>query len=478
MSFDRPYTANGSGQFFYWEVYYVRWLERNGYDVTYTTDVDTHANGGALLNSKGFLSVAHDEYWSNEMFDAAAAARDAGVNLGFFTSDAATWQMRFEASASGSANRVIVCYKDAAIDPVQGPTTTVEFRDPPVNRPEQTLEGVQFTSSIAFGGTVPYVVTNSSSWVYAGTGLQDGDSVPGVVGYEMDRLMSNYAGPTTSNQTLLSHSPFMNTGGLSDYANSSIYQAPSGAWVFAAGTISWSRGLENIFPGDQGADPRIQQTTANVLNAFLNGAPIVQKLTMSAPASATAGQSLTMRVTAANSQGNPVSTYRGTVHFSSSDGQAVLPADYTFTAADAGVHQFSIALKTAGNQTVNVLDTVNAGLSATVTVTVTAGPAATLSLAAPSSAKATTAFNVTVTLRDQFGNVATGYRGSVHFTSTDVVAQTLGDLPADYTFTSGDAGTHTFSVTLVTVGNQTITVADMANSTLNATSPPIAVGLL
>ena len=478
VSFDRPYTANGSGQFFYWEVYYVRWLERNGYDVTYTTDVDTHANGGALLNSKGFLSVAHDEYWSNEMFDAAAAARDAGVNLGFFTSDAATWQIRFGASASGSANRVIVCYKDAAIDPVQGPTTTVEFRDPPVNRPEQTLEGVQFTSSIAFGGTVPYVVTNSSSWVYAGTGLQDGDSVPGVVGYEMDRLMSNYAGPTTSNQTLLSHSPFMNTGGLSDYANSSIYQAPSGAWVFAAGTISWSRGLENIFPGDQGADPRIQQTTANVLNAFLNGAPIVQKLTMSAPASATAGQSLTMRVTAANSQGNPVSTYRGTVHFSSSDGQAVLPADYTFTAADAGVHQFSIALKTAGNQTVNVLDTVNAGLSATVTVTVTAGPAATLSLAAPSSAKATTAFNVTVTLRDQFGNVATGYRGSVHFTSTDVVAQTLGDLPADYTFTSGDAGTHTFSVTLVTVGNQTITVADMANSTLNATSPPIAVGLL
>ncbi len=478
VSFDRPYTANGSGQFFYWEVYFVRWLERNGYDVTYTTDVDTHANGGALLNSRGFLSVAHDEYWSKEMFDAAEAARDAGVNLGFFTSDAATWQIRFEASASGAANRVIVCYKEASIDPMQGPTTTVEFRDPPVNRPEQTLEGVQFTSSIAFGGTVPYVVTNSSSWVYAGTGLQEGDSVPGVVGYEMDRLMSNYAGPNTTNQTLLSHSPFMNTGGQPDYANSSVYQAPSGAWVFAAGTISWSRGLENIFPGDQGADPRIQQTTANVLNAFLNGAPIVQKLTMSAPASASAGQAFTVRVTAANSQGNPVATYRGTVHFSSGDGQAVLPSNYTFTSADAGVHQFSITLKTAGNQTVNVVDTVDAGLSATVTVRVTAGPAATLSLAAPSSAKATQPFNVTVTLRDEFGNVATGYGGTVHFTSTDLLAQTLGDLPADYTFTSGDAGTHTFSVTLVTVGNQTITVADMANSTLNATSPPIAVGLL
>ncbi len=142
------------------------------------------------------------------------------------------------------------------------------------------------------------------------------------------------------------------------------------------------------------------------------------------------------------------------------------------------MHQFSVTLKTAGNQTASVVDTVNAGLSATVTVGVTAGPAVTLSLAAPSSAKANQPFNVTVTLRDQFGNVATGYRGAVHFTSTDIVAQTLGDLPADYTFTSGDAGTHTFSVTLVTVGNQTITVADMANSTLNATSPPIAVGLL
>jgi hypothetical protein len=400
------------------------------------------------------------------------------VNLGFFTSDAATWQIRFESSASGAANRVIVCYKNAAIDPVQGPTTTVEFRDPPVNRPEQTLEGVQFTSSIAFGATVPYVVTNSSSWVYAGTGFQDGTSVPGIVGYEMDRLMSNYPGPNTTNQTLLSHSPFTNSGGLADYANSSIYQAPSGAWVFAAGTISWSRGLENIFPGDNAADPRIQQTTANVLNAFMNGAPVVQRLTMSGPSSAVAGQPFTVTVTAANSQGAPVATYGGTVHFSSSDGQAVLPADYAFTSADAGVHQFSVTLKTAGSQTVSVADTANAGLNATVTVGVAAGAAATMSLDAPTGARATQPFNVTVTLYDDFGNVADGYRGTVHFTSTDLVAQTLGDLPADYTFTGGDAGSHTFSVTLATVGSQTITVADMADSTLNATSGPITVSLL
>jgi hypothetical protein len=327
-----------------------------------------------------------------------------------------------------------------------------------------------------YGSNVSYVVTNSSNWVYAGTGFHDGDSVPGIVGYEMDRLVSNYPMPPNTSYTLLSHSPYVSSGGVADYANSSIYQAPSGAWVFAAGTISWNWGLDNFSYAL--ADPRIQQTTANILNAFLNGAPVVQKLTMSGPSSAVAGQSFTVTVTAANSQGNSDPNYRGTVTFSSSDGQAVLPANYTFTSADAGVHQFSLTLKTAGSQTVSVADTADAGLHTTVTVGVSAGAAATLILNTPSVAKAAQPFNVTVTLRDQFGNVATGYRGSVHFTSTDLVAQTLGDLPADYAFTSGDAGTHTFSVTLVTVGNQTITVGDTTNTTIRATSVPITVSAL
>ncbi len=417
VSFDRPYTSYGAALFLDWEVYLVRWLERTGYDVTYSTDVDTHADGAALLNSKAFISSGHDEYWSMEMFNAARSARDAGTNLAFFGADTAFWQVRFESSAAGIPNRVMVCYKDAAIDPVQGPTTTVAFRDPPVNQPEQTLVGVQFTNMVDYGNNVGYVVTNSSNWVYAGTGFKDGDSVPGIVGYEMDRLMSNYPPPPNTSYTLLSHSPYTSSGRVSDYANSSIYQAPSGAWVFAAGSISWSWGLDDF--NYTLADPRIQRVTANVLNAFLNGAPTVQKLTMSAPAAATAGQAFTVRVTAANSQGNPVPGYQGTVSFSSSDGQAVLPSNYTFTGADAGVHQFSVTLKTAGNQTVTAVDLADPTLAATVTVSVTAGPAATLILNTPSEAKATHAFNVTVTLHDQFGNVATGYRGTVHFTSTE-----------------------------------------------------------
>jgi hypothetical protein len=272
VSFDRPYTGDGSGHFLFWEMDFIRWLERSGYDVTYSTDVDTHANGAALKNSKGFLSVGHDEYWSKEMFDAAQAARDAGVGLAFFGANAVYWQVRFESSAGGVANRVMVCYKDATIDPVQGPTTTVNFRNAPVNRPEQTLMGVQTTAALAWGTTVDYVVTNSNHWAYVGTGLRDGDVVPGIVGYEMDRYMSNFPSPSFTSRTLLSQSPFTSNG-VADYANSSIYQAPSKAWVFAAGTMAWSWALDSYFQSRDYTDARLQQTTTNVLNTFVTGVP-------------------------------------------------------------------------------------------------------------------------------------------------------------------------------------------------------------
>ena len=77
VSFDRPYWGWGDGGFPTLEINFVRWLERSGYDISYSTDVDTHASGARLLNHKGFLSAGHDEYWSKPMRDAAEAARDA-----------------------------------------------------------------------------------------------------------------------------------------------------------------------------------------------------------------------------------------------------------------------------------------------------------------------------------------------------------------------------------------------------------------
>jgi len=271
VSWNRPYAGRGAGQLLDWEVYSVRWLERSGYDVKYSTDVDTHENSARLLESKAFLSVGHDGHWSKPMYDGVQQARDAGVNLGFFGAGAVFQQVRFEPSPlNGIIDRVMVAYQDRTIDPVQGPTTTVLWRDPPVNRPEQQLIGVQFSGEIPYSPLTqpPYVVANSSSWVYAGTGLHDGDSIPRLVGYEMDSSMSNFPLPTSVAGTyqVLSQSPFTDSGGASVTANSSIYQAPSGAWVFGAGTTSWSWGLND--DGDGFVDPRIQQTTANLLSRF------------------------------------------------------------------------------------------------------------------------------------------------------------------------------------------------------------------
>src|SRR5205807_7593583 len=270
VSWNRPYADRGAGQLLEWEVYFVRWLERSGYDVKYSTDVDTHENSARLLQSKAFLSVGHDGHWSKPMYDGVQQARDAGVNLGFFGAGAVFQQVRFEPSPlNGIIDRVMVAYQDRTIDPVQGPTTTVLWRDPPVNRPEQQLIGVQFSGEKPYSPLTqpPYVVANSSSWVYAGTGLADGDSIPRLVGYEMDSSMSNFPLPTSVAGTyqVLSQSPFTDSGGASVTANSSIYQAPSGAWVFGAGPTSWGWGLDL----DGFVDPRIQRITANLLNRFV-----------------------------------------------------------------------------------------------------------------------------------------------------------------------------------------------------------------
>jgi hypothetical protein len=208
------------------------------------------------------------------MYDAAVAARDAKVNLAFFGAYAVYWQVRFEPSSSGVPNRVMVCYKDATLDPVTNRSlTTVQWRDPLVNRPEQTLIGVQYTSQPR-DNQVPYIVTNSGNWVYAGTGFRNGDSVPAIVGYEADRYFSEYPPPNavSGTYTLLSRSPYISKDNLSDYANSSIYQAPSGAWVFGAGTMAWSWGLDDYYQNGYQlpyVDVRIQRATTNILDRFV-----------------------------------------------------------------------------------------------------------------------------------------------------------------------------------------------------------------
>ena len=184
------------------------------------------------------------------------------------------------------------------------------------------------------------------------------------------------------------------------------------------------------------------------------------------PESVTAGNSLRVTVTVLDTLGNPATGYTGTVHFTSNDVAATLPADYSFTSTDAGAHSFLAILYTAGSRTITATDTGMATLTATANLNVTPGAMSTLLVAGlPSLTTAGDSHTVTVTARDFFGNVVTGYAGTLHFSSSDPAAA----LPADYSFTSADAGTHSFDgVVLKTAGAHSFNVFDAAILTLGA----------
>ena len=283
VSFDRPFADDGgAGAFLNYEINDVAWLEQQGYDVAYASDVDTDLSGSNLLNHHGVISAGHAEYWSMTMFNAASNARDHGVNLAFLGADDVSWQVRMAASASGAPDRIVICYKSASLDPVQNNTVTVHFRDPQVNLPEQLLVGAT-SSGEQLGASnatpVAYIVQNPSNWAYANTGAFNNESIPNVVGYEIDAYNGSYPSPTAAAGTyqLLSSSPTTTTNNTTVYQNSTIYQAPSGAWVFSASAIEWGWSLFDFgfSTGGQShanyAQPFIQIFTANILNKFSAG---------------------------------------------------------------------------------------------------------------------------------------------------------------------------------------------------------------
>src|SRR6184192_1497519 len=172
-----------------------------------------------------------------------------------------------------------------------------------------------------------------------------------------------------------------------------------------------------------------------------------------------AGSTASVTVEARTSSGARATSYAGMIRFTSSDGQAVLPANYKFTAGDAGIHTFTnaVVLKTAGTQSVTATDTVTSTITGTQTgIVVNALAVSSLNVSGIASPRtAGTATSVRVKALDIFGNMAASYRGTIHFTSTDPAAS----LPADYTFTAADAGDHTFAATAAMPGGVTLRTA-------------------
>ncbi len=198
----------------------------------------------------------------------------------------------------------------------------------------------------------------------------------------------------------------------------------------------------------------------NVLSLAPNSLALV-----GVPSQTTAGSPMSVIVAALDIYGNPSAGYTGTVHFGSSDPQAILPADYTFTAADGGAHRFLVTLKTAGTQSLTVADTASPVFSSQASIGVApAMPSVWAVSGFPAGATAGAAQTFTLTALDAYGNVVTN-PGTVHFSSSDAQAV----LPADYTFTAADAGSHTFTVTFKTAGAQSLTFADTFYTALTAT---------
>ena len=154
-----------------------------------------------------------------------------------------------------------------------------------------------------------------------------------------------------------------------------------------------------------------------------------------------AGTPFTVTVSARDAMGAVATSYRGTVTFASDDARApVLPADYTFTYADAGVHTFTgVVLHRAGQRTVAVNDVADMWLTGAASVLVTAGPVTALAVSGPSRAVAGVPFDVRVAAVDAWRNWVPAYRGTVAFRSTDGKVRSL---PPRYTFTAADRGAH------------------------------------
>ena len=279
VSFNRPYRHQGyldtgSGQFLNVEINFLRFMEREGYDVSYLTNIDVHRDASKLLQHRAFLVAGHDEYWSYEMRAGVQTARANGVHLGFFSGNQTFWQMRLENGGNGDPLRTIVGYKDNAAnedpyaldgDPTNDKYITIRWRDltnfygvnDPVAQPENALMGVMWHADPVDGDIA---VSNASHWVYANTGVVNGTHFRGLLGYETDAVFDN--GYSPDGLEIVANSP-----DPKGFSNMVTYTAPSGSVVFATGSIQWAWGLDD-FGGRGLVNAAAQQVTRNVLSRF------------------------------------------------------------------------------------------------------------------------------------------------------------------------------------------------------------------
>jgi hypothetical protein len=298
VSYNRPWhTAlddNGESWLFNAEFPMIEFLEKNGYDVSYTSESDVDANGSLLLNHKAFLSSGHDEYWSANQRANVTYARDHGVSLAFFSGNEVFWKTRWLPSIDGSntSYRTLVTYKEthfnAPTDPQDPGTWTGTWEDPRFSppadggNPPNSLTGQFF--AVNSGTTdiqVPSQYAPELLWRNTAVAkLAAGQSVTlgkglGTLGYEWDIDADNGFRPAgeidLSSTTENANAPDQV---FPDYGTNvvpatvthhlSLYKTASGSYVFGAGTVQFAYGLASSNPTGAQPDPNMEQFTVNL----------------------------------------------------------------------------------------------------------------------------------------------------------------------------------------------------------------------
>ncbi|HEY7779223.1 MAG TPA: N,N-dimethylformamidase beta subunit family domain-containing protein [Ktedonobacterales bacterium] len=281
VSFDRPHTANvyaGLGPQARWELNFVPWLEKRGYNMSYLTDIDTDQNPSLLIGHKLIVFAGHDEYWSTAMRQNVTNARNAGVSLAFFVANDVYWHARLGTSPLGPG-RLVICYRDTTLDPLAASTpseATVRWRDAPLNNSEDSLLGERYLNETASNTVTPLVLGAGAQSLLAETGYSVGIQIPNVVGGEVDAVVAPVSVPalTTLAASQVSCLPsVICPTGAAITANTTIYTWTNGARVFDAGTFYWVTRLYDRYPSPLTfaltPRPGFERFTENILSYLL-----------------------------------------------------------------------------------------------------------------------------------------------------------------------------------------------------------------
>lgn len=275
VSFNRPYgkycqildapLSTGSGEFFLWEFPLAYWLEQHGYDVSYISNFDTHSGAASLSRARGFLSVGHDEYYSIEMFHRLRAAIAAGLNVAFLSGNTCCGRIAFQPDFRGDLRT----FERVDFYGPPGPGAITGMERLPYQSPSSG-ELVGARNLAPWTGGADWICARPDHWLFAGTGMKQGEGIPGLVGWEwhgdpasIPGLEVVATGPTQS-------APGTPNGGT---YTATIYPGPRGNFVFNASTCWWADGLSeppgyvrpSVYTSPQGPDSRVQQITQNLL---------------------------------------------------------------------------------------------------------------------------------------------------------------------------------------------------------------------